>query len=82
MSAITIQLPDHLAERIRRNEERLPEILELGLQQLDANSVVFEETAAILEFLAGLPTPQEILDLHASDRLHNRIAELPIFNHC
>jgi hypothetical protein len=77
MSAITIQLPDDLAERFRQNEERLPEILELVLKQLDSTSeVVFKESAAILEFLAGFPSPQEVLDLRTSERFHQRIAEL------
>ncbi|SPF49013.1 hypothetical protein SBA4_400015 [Candidatus Sulfopaludibacter sp. SbA4] len=35
MPAITLQLSDELAERLRRHEERLPEILELGLRELN-----------------------------------------------
>jgi hypothetical protein len=35
MAAITIKLPDDLAERLRNYEERLPEILELGLRGIE-----------------------------------------------
>ena len=59
MSAITLKLPDELAERLRRHEKRLPEILELGLRELDADSQRgFEGAAEVLEVLAGLPTPR------------------------
>jgi hypothetical protein len=79
MAAITIKVPEELVEEIRQNEERLPEILQLGLQQLHGN-VVFEETTALLEFLAASPSPQEVLDLHASERLEQRLNELLEFN--
>ena len=36
----------------------------------------FEGAAGVLEFLAGLPSPQEILDLRASERLQRRVQEL------
>src|SRR2546425_434025 len=62
MSAITLQLPDELAERLRKHEERLPEILELGLRELNADPQSgFEGATEILEFLAGLPSPEDIL---------------------
>ena len=56
-SAITPTTPDDLAERLRNPEERLPEILELGLRGLNAGSPKgFEAAAEAIEFLAGLPT--------------------------
>src|SRR6266498_3918581 len=77
MSAITLNVPDNLAERLRNQEDRLPEILELGLRELSAGAQHgFEGTAQVLEFLAGLPTPREILDLRPSERLHQRVQEL------
>ena len=67
MSAITLQLPDELAERLRKHEERLPEILELGLRELDADPQSgFEGTTEVLEFLAVLPNPEDILKLRPS----------------
>ena len=51
MPAITLQLPDELVERLRRHEGRLPEILELGLRELNVDASCFEGAAEVLEFL-------------------------------
>jgi hypothetical protein len=77
MSAITLQLPDELVERLRRHEDCLPEVLELGLRELSAATQPgFEGAAEVLEFLAGLPSPEEILNLKPSDRLQRQVQEL------
>ena len=46
MSAITLKVPDELAERLRSQQERLPEILELGLRELNAETQSGFEGAA------------------------------------
>lgn len=52
-------------------------ILELGLREWNAETQGgFEGAAETLEFLAGLPTPEEILALRPSERLHRRVQEL------
>jgi hypothetical protein len=77
MSSITLQLPDDLVERLRKHEERLPEILELGLRELQAEIPGgFEGATDVLEFLAGLPSPQEILSLKPSERLRVEVLSL------
>jgi hypothetical protein len=77
MAATTLKLPDDLAERIRNYEERLPEVLELGLRELSADSQKgFEGAAEVLEFLAGLPSPEEILTLRPSERFDRHVREL------
>jgi hypothetical protein len=77
MSAITLKLPDELAERLRNHEDRLPEILELGLRELNAEGQGrFEGAAEVLEFLAGLPGPEEILKLRPSERFALRVEYL------
>src|SRR4051812_39880925 len=77
MSAITLQLPDELANRLRGHEERLPEILELGLREIVAEGQRgFEGAGEVLEFLAGLPTPQETLALRPSESLQRRVTDL------
>jgi len=77
MSAITLKVPDDLAERLRCREARLTEILELGLRELNAESQSrFDGAAQVLEMLAGLPSPEEILSLRPSDRLQARVQEL------
>jgi len=77
MSAITLELPDYLVERLRKHEERLPEILELGLRELHADIPDgFEGTTEVLEFIASLPSPQEILGLKPSERLRAEVLSL------
>ncbi len=77
MSAIRLTIPDDLAERLRNHQERLPEILELGLRELNAGSHKgFEGAAEVLEFLAGLPSPEAILSLKASERFERQMGEL------
>ena len=77
MAAITLKLPDGLAERLRNHEGRLPEILELGLRELNAEGQSrFDGAAEVLEFLAGLPDPEEILKLRPSERFASRVEHL------
>jgi hypothetical protein len=77
MSAITLMLPDDLAERLRNEQDRLPEILELGLREIHAGRQNgFEGAAEVLEFLARLPSPEETLQLRPSERFESRIREL------
>lgn len=77
MSAITLTVPDELAERLRNREDRLPQILELGLRELDAEALGrFEGAAEVLEFLAGLPTPEEILSFRPPELLARRVTRL------
>src|SRR5271165_3888718 len=77
MSAITLTIPDELAERLRNHQERLPEILELGLRELNAGSSKgFEGAAEVLEFLADLPSPEAILSLKPSDRFERQMRDL------
>lgn len=77
MSTITLDLPDDLAEQLRSLTDRLPRILELGLRQLDASSPAgFTGASDVLEFLAGLPSPEEILALRPSPALEARVKEL------
>jgi hypothetical protein len=76
MSAITFNLPDDLAERLRALADRLPRILELGLRELEASPPGFSGASDVMEFLAGLPGPEEILAFHASPVLAGRVSEL------
>ena len=77
MASITVSLPDDLASQIRAQRQQLPRILELGLRELNAGDRSgFDGAADVLELLAGLPTPEEILRLRPSPRLAARVAEL------
>ena len=77
MAPITLSLPDDLVAQIRARQDQLPKILEPGLREINASDQSgFEGAADVLELLAGLPTPQEILNLRPSPRLAARVAEL------
>ncbi len=77
MLPITFEIPDELAERLRPVQDRLPHILELGLRELNAaQESGFQGAAEVLEFLAGLPTPEETLALRPSTAMQARLTEL------
>ncbi|WP_334865907.1 hypothetical protein [Nostoc sp.] len=59
-----LNIPEELATRLNLLEDYLPQILELGLRELNAISQTgFTGMAEVLEFLAQLPTPEEIIAL-------------------
>jgi hypothetical protein len=71
---VTVTIPDELASRIQPLEDQLPRILELGLRQWNGNrQAEFEGMRDILETLARLPGPEEILPLRPSGALQARI---------
>ena len=77
MSAIILNLPDELTRRLHGQEDRLPEILELGLRDLSADSQVgFVGATCVFEVLASLPSPREVMALRPSAQLSTRVAEL------
>jgi hypothetical protein len=77
VSAITLNnIPDDLADRLRAQQDRLPEILELGLREWSATPPAFQWSAEVLEFLASLPAPEEIIALRPSDSLRDRVRAL------
>lgn len=77
MTQIVLNLPEELSLRLRLLEAKLPQILELGLRELNASSQPgFNGAADILEFLASLPSPEEIIALRPSEALQARIDTL------
>jgi hypothetical protein len=74
MSDLTLHIPDDLAGRLAGREHQIREILELGLRELSADPG-FPGVAPVLELLATLPNPREILDLRPSEQLQQRINE-------
>jgi hypothetical protein len=77
MASITVSVPDDLASQIRAQQQQLPKILELGLRALNAGGQSgFDGAADVLELLAALPAPEEILALRPSNRLSARVTEL------
>ena len=74
---VTLELPDHLAEDLRPFERDSAKIIEAGLRELQAaEGGQFHGLAQVLEKLAQLPTPDEVLALRPSPELQARISEL------
>ena len=74
---ITLDLPDDFAAQLGSLEDKLPQILQLGLRELNASAQVgFTGAAEVLEFLAALPTPEEIIALRPSATLQTQIETL------
>ena len=70
-------IPEELASRLRPVEKDLAEILDLGIRAWNARGQSgFSDLTDILETLASLPTPEEILALRPSAALQERIEEL------
>ena len=67
---IKVEVPDELALRLSSLQEQLPQILELGLREWNADAQSgFSGLTDVLEFLANLPSPEEILALKSSEAL-------------
>jgi hypothetical protein len=73
---LVLQVSEELASRLRPVQDRLPQILELGLRELHAAPSQFEGLSDVLETLARLPPPREILALRPSPALQERISTL------
>lgn len=77
MTAIMLEVPDDLAKRLSETRGDLPRVLELGLQEYESRRQSgFVGAAAVLEFLAGLPSPEDVLALAPAPVLQARVAEL------
>ncbi len=73
---LTLTIPDELASRLRPVQDRLPRILERGLRDLNAQAPAFAGLADVLETLARLPSPEEVLALRPAPGLQARVEEL------
>jgi hypothetical protein len=74
---ITLTIPEELACRLRSVEKELPQILELGIRAWNARGEAgFSGLTDVLETLASLPTPEEILALRPSAALQEQIEDL------
>jgi hypothetical protein len=74
---ITFDLSEELISRLNSVEDKLPQVIELGLRELNANPQEgFNGVAEILEFLATLPTPEAIIALRPSQELQTQISSL------
>lgn len=74
---IKVEVPDELAIRLNPLQDQLPQIIELGLREWNAEAQAgFAGLAEVLEFLANLPSPEEILALKPSETLQRQVSDL------
>jgi hypothetical protein len=74
---ITLDIPEELFAKLGTLDQNLPQILELGANELLSRSQTgFTGFAEVLDFLANLPTPEEILNLRPSPTLQAQIDRL------
>jgi hypothetical protein len=76
-ASFEFNIPETLAERLLPVQDQLPRILELRLRRLRVpTSPDYMDANDVLEFLASLPSPQEILMLRPTESLQTRIDTL------
>lgn len=74
MAHINIEVPDELALRLESVKERLVEILESGYQSVVDDRIKLQEE--VVDFLAGGPTPEEIIAFRPSQSSIDKISVL------
>jgi hypothetical protein len=74
MPTITIEVPNSLAERLSSYQERLPEILALGLREL--SPLPGQVYQYVLEFLAKDPSPEQLNAFRPTSEMQNRLQML------
>jgi hypothetical protein len=75
---ITVEIPDRLGEQLQQFSDRLPELIERGLQELwsERYHPNFLGDREIISILASQPTPEQILAIHPSPELQTRMSQL------
>jgi hypothetical protein len=78
MAQITIDIPDDLAQRLQQVQTQLPQVLELGLQELQSQQrhSNFLDEQDIISLLASQPTPEQILAIRPTPEFQARVSEL------
>jgi hypothetical protein len=75
---ITLDIPDYLGEQLKQFGDRLPELLERGLQELvnEQKPGNFLGDQKIISVLASQPTPEQLLAIRPSPELQDRMSYL------
>lgn len=76
MATITLEVPDELADRLRRAGEQVARLHGLTPRAVAPPSSAYADVTELMEFLASLPTPEEVLALRASESLQSRVSDL------
>lgn len=78
MAQMTMKVPDELAKRLQPIRTWVPTIIELSL--VGFKTLATRTASEVIEFLASNPSPQEVLDYHASERSQIRLQHLLTLN--
>jgi hypothetical protein len=78
MVQMTLQVPEELAKRIEPIQAWLPAILEISL--VGCKTLATAAATEVIQFLSTNPTPQQVLDYHASERAQLRSRRLLALN--
>lgn len=78
MVDVKVQVSDELANRIQSFGEWFPAILELSL--LDFRTKARDAVSELVKFLEKNPSPQEVLQYQASEKLQKRLGRLLTLN--
>ena len=74
---ITIRVPDDLGRQLEQYRDRLPELLERGLRDVQVEDIAdVSATTDIITVLASQPTPEQLLGLRPSNAVQARVSEL------
>jgi hypothetical protein len=74
---LTVTITDDLAQQLKPYESQIPEILGLGIREWQARAETgYPGLNSVLEKLAALPAPEEVLALRPAAALQNRLEAL------
>lgn len=74
---ITIEVPERLGEQLKRFQDRLPELLERGIREIESETQPnFEDERSIVELLTSRPTPEQIIGIRPSPQFQERVSDL------
>lgn len=77
MMLMTVDIPNELAVRLQPFAQSMPQVLELGLHEFSLpKQSGFHGLGEVLEFLACVPTPDEIIALRPSSVLQEQVNAL------
>ena len=74
---ITLEIPEPLAHQLQPYQDRLPEVLARGLQEVQAEAAGrYQDEARIMDILSSRPEPEQILAIQPSPEFQARTSEL------
>jgi hypothetical protein len=74
---ITIRVPDDLGRQLEQYRDRLPELVERGLRDVQVEDISGASAATdIIAVLTSQPTPEQMLALRPSDTMQARVSGL------